>query len=212
MKSTRTGYFVAAVMALAIASCQETPISPMATDMEPSFSFNNGPAEPGNGRSAVVRGQFATDFLTWEETGTDDLAAYHIQANDIFFCGGAGELPVFEFQNVNTPSGNARGVMKLDDAGIAIYRPADLFAAFGSGDFVEICRFLAEDWLYVGTHTMTFHGQLGVGPTFGWSGHGDVTDPSGASFRYSERAQYVASDVGFDEKVFDINVRRRGGS
>lgn len=211
MKTMRTKSFVAAVMALAIAGCQEVPTSPTAQDVEPSFNFANGPEVPGNGNSAVVRGEASFDFLTWEETGTDDLMAYHIQANDIFFCDGTGGLPVFDFQDVLTPSGTARGIVQLDDGGVAIYRPLDFFDAFDGGD-EEWCRFLAEDWLYIGTHDLRIVGQLGAGPTFGWTGHGDVTDPSGAPFRYSERATYLVLDEApfFVEQVFDINVRPRG--
>lgn len=209
MNATRTTSFVTAIVALAMVGCQETPTGPAASDAVPSFNYANGPAAPGNGNSAVVRSDASFDFLSWEETGTDDLMAYHIQANDIFFCGGTGGLPVLDVQDVLSPSGTARGIVQLDDAGVAIYRPAEFFDAFGAG-FEEFCRFLAEDWLYIGTHRFQIVGQLGVGPTFGWTAHGDVTDQDGAPFLYSERATYVATGEGFREVVFEIDVQPKG--
>jgi hypothetical protein len=200
---------VAAILALVIAGCQEAPTSPTADDVAPSFNFVNGPEAPGNGNSAVLRLGASFDFLTFEETGTDDLLAYHIQANDIFFCGGTGAYPVLDIQAVQTPSGMMRGIVHLDDAPVAIYRPADFFAAFFAG-FDEWCEFMTNEWLYVGSHRLRIVGQLGVGPTFGWTANGDVTDQSGASFRYAERVTFVVTDQGPEQKVFEIDVRPKG--
>ena len=209
MNMTRFFPLFVGVVALATLGCQELPTTYTAPELAASLDYTNGPASPGNGHSAVLRSQFSVDFLTWEETGGDDLLAYHIQGDDIFFCGGNTGLPVFDHQEVATPAGIMRAVSRLDGAGIAIYRPADFFAAAGAG-FGPFCTFISDEWLYRGTHDFVIRGILDdgsvPGPTFGWSANGHVTDPSGKRFRYSERATYLVTDFGPQEIVFDISV------
>ncbi|HSH75723.1 MAG TPA: hypothetical protein VLA09_08580 [Longimicrobiales bacterium] len=204
MKQTRTSWVVATVMALAIVGCQETPISPTASDLEPSFNFSNGPESPGG--SGVIRFEDWFGFLSWE-WGEGGLFAFHFDTADLLICGGEGPDPTGDFQLVPTPAGVLRDIILVPDTPITIYSAADaLPIIFGQVPPLEACRILAEDWLYRGTHSMTVTGLIGLGQSFGWNGHGDVVDQSGAPFRYSETARIV----GFEEKVFDIDVQPRG--
>lgn len=204
MKTTRASWLVATVMALALVGCHETPISPTAADLEPSFNFSNGPASPGN--SGVIRFGDSFGFLSWEES-EGGLFAFHFQNADLPICGGSGLDPTGDFQIVPTPAGLLRDIIQVTDTPISIYSSAvALPIIFGQVPPLEACRILAEDWLYRGTHSMTVTGLIGLGQSFGWNGHGDVVDQSGAPFRYSETARIV----GFEEKVFDIDVQPRG--
>lgn len=212
MKKTRPAPFVVGVMALAIVGCQEAPNGPMASDQEPSFNFTNGPQSPG--KSGVFRFEGSFGFLTWEET-EGGLLAFHFETADLPPCGGSGLDPDGDFQIVANPAGVTRGIIRVTDTPIYIYDAADALALLFADPplpFPVVCQFLADDWIYGGTHTFQVLGALGEGPSFGWNGHGDVVDPSGGSFRYSERATYVAVDEAPVEQVFDINVRPRGGN
>ncbi|HSH76184.1 MAG TPA: hypothetical protein VLA09_10915 [Longimicrobiales bacterium] len=204
MKATCPSWFVAAVMALATVGCQETPISPAAADLEPSFNFSNGPDSPGN--SGVIRFEGAFGFLSWEES-EGGLFAFHFENADLPICGGSGLDPTGDVQIVATTAGLLRDIIQVPDTPISIYSAAVVLPIiFGQIPPDEGCQILADDWLYRGTHTMTVTGLIGAGQSFGWSGYGDVWDPDGNQFNYTETARIV----GFEEKLFDIEVRPRG--
>jgi hypothetical protein len=182
------------VFALATIACQNPATSTTAPEA-PALNFTNGPASPGN--SGVMRFQSPELFGTFsDESG---LVALHF--SESFFCNG-GDLPVFEGQEVMTPAGIVRAITHVTDAPIYIYRAEDLDVPDD-----EFCSFVANGWVYQGTHDLILTGDFaGRGPTIGWSGHGDVSDHDGAIFRYSEHQNAVVQKDG-TLKWLNENIR-----
>ena len=83
------------------------------------------------------------------------------------------------------------------------------FLAALSGD---LCGFLADEWLYQGNHRLTLVGDFSAGgTTLGWSAHGNVFDPSGDLFRYTEAQTAVVEKDGTVRFLNeDIRVHRIG--
>ena len=193
------------VASLAVGCTDETaPTAATEAVAGPSFNFTNGPDNPG--ASIVFRfDNIGGNFLL---TTDGELFVRHFQSDDIFFCGGSQGFPNWTFNDVWQffPEFPAvfRELAKSGEIPVFIYPP------FPGGDF---CDFLANDWLYKGTHTLVnpdnnFFWFLGVGDqdSFGWSAHGFVEDPSGNRFRYTEEFRIIVHGPCCDPADFTINV------
>jgi hypothetical protein len=149
--------------------------------------FINGPENPGN--SGVYR--FEDYFFVWTTDPERDLTATHYRSDDWTLCGGAYGFEPAEIQWVTNPRGVAEAVRQLvkdDDAPVLIYQTS---AQPGWGDFAAQCEFLANGWLFRGTHrTVANDNDLFLGGpganSFGWRMHGTVYDHDGNECRYQE--------------------------
>lgn len=174
---------------LAVAGCEQEPVGPTVDpSAEPAtLSFLNGPENPGN--SGVVRFEDVT--LVFTSDPQRDLIATHYQSDDWTLCGGANGFETAEIQWVTNPRGvfeAIRQLFKIDDAPVLIYRTSE---QPGWGDFAAQCAFLADGWLYRGTHRAVANDNdlFGTGPganSFGWRAHGTVFDHDGNECRYTE--------------------------
>lgn len=131
--------------------------------------------------SGVFRGQDV--FVVFTTDPKRDVVAAHFRADDFLGCGGGSDFELSQFQRVNNQEDVRRVISEMRDAPIFIYRLSD-----PEPDF---CKFLSENWLYQGTHTLATRDNdvFVAGPganAFGFSGHGTVYDRSGARHRYSE--------------------------
>ena len=202
MKMTRITPFI--VGAFAIVGCHDATPGPTAPDA-PLFNFTNGPDNPG--KSIVIR--FQSHDVFGASDGAGVLIAFHLASDAVgpFGCGPA-DLPVFDTQFINTAAGIARSITHVNDAPVYIYSFPNFLAAL-SGD---LCGFLADEWLYQGNHRLTLVGDFSAGgTTLGWSAHGNVFDPSGDLFRYTEAQTAVVEKDGTVRFLNeDIRVHRIG--
>ena len=197
------------ILALALA-CEDQPVAPQVDQSveAPAFNFMNGPANPGN--SGVYRFQDWT--LLWTTDPQRDLGATHYQSDDWLSCGGTQGFPLSDVQLVTNPQGAHDAVHQLAKAGdipVLIYRLSDVP---GWSNPAVMCAFLADGWLYRGTHRMvlTDNDLFVDGPganAFGMSAHGTVEDPSGTPCTYTEQQRAVSLPNGeFKTTVENIRV------
>lgn len=208
------------IVLLAFAACSDTPAAPEirsssdapalpgATPVVETLSgFLNGPESPGN--SGVYR--FQDVFVVVTTDPARDVFAVHAQADDLSLCGGDSGFELSDIQFVENQETVIRMLLKLDDAPIFLYRLSDQEPDF--------CRFLTENWVYQGTHSLVqtdnnldaFLNNTGAN-SFGWSARGTVYDRDGNRCRYHEHQNAVWSpDRSFFEwKNEDITVNCQG--
>jgi hypothetical protein len=164
---------------------------------------------PGN--SGVYRFQDWT--WLWSTDPQRDLMATHLQSDDWLNCGGTQGFALSDVQFVTNPQGAHDAVHQLAKAGdipVLIYRISE---SPGWSDPAVMCAFLADDWLYRGTHRMvvTDNDLYTSGPganSFGMSAHGTVYDPSGTPCTYSEQQHgVVLPDGTLKATVENIRIR-----
>jgi len=198
------------ILALALA-CEAQPTAPPVDQSAdaPALSFMNGPMNPGN--SGVYRFQDVT--WVWTTDPQRDVGATHYRSDDWIACGGTQDFVPSDVQLVTNPQGAHDAIHQLAKAGdipVVIYRISELP---GWSDPDAMCAYLAENWLYRGTHRMlvTDNDLFTSGPganSFGMSAHGTVYDQSGAPCTYSEKQQAVIlPDGSFKTTVENIRIR-----
>lgn len=185
-----------AVLALFVAvSCDQQPAAPQADQVAelPTLSFVNGPQNPGN--SPIDR-EF--DIWCYWCASTDvvrDLYATHQNPWE-YFCN-AGPTVQWDYQKIN----NGREIVNAQTRNqpLYIFDMSDLFDAYAiglGGDWDSFCTFVADEWLFQGTHDMNV--------TESWSGEwrkskghdqmmgtGVVYDHAANEYEYSEKQKYV---------------------
>jgi len=179
-----------AVLALFVAvSCDQQPAAPQADQVAeaPVFNFANGPEYPG--KSPLARSHFDDECLWCESNDpASDLYAIHYEAWENY-CNGAPELTAWDYQE-NTHDRQNYNAQARDQA-LYIYDWSDLFDAFIAG---ELCPFLADGWLYQGTHDMNFNGSWSADFSKGHDqmmGTGLVYDHADNPYTYTEKQKYV---------------------
>jgi hypothetical protein len=182
------------VVALALfvaASCDQQPLEPQADQIAeaPTFNFVDGPANPGN--SGVDR--WVGRRHHWTDTTDPDrgLAAAHYQADDIGFCGGSQDRPAWDMQVVEKGNGGATQNAQMRDAPIFIYDLGNLNTACDIS-IVSCCTFLADEYLYKGTHDATANDNSWWDTedqkqnVWQYKAYGVVYDRNGKKYRYRE--------------------------
>jgi len=182
-----------AVLALFVAvSCDQQPAAPQADQVAelPTLTFINGPQNPGN--SPIDR-EF-DEWCFWCAT-TDvekDFYATHQSAWE-YFCN-AGPTVQWDYQEIN----NGRLIINAQtrDQPLFIYDMSDFFATYAAGDQEAWCTYLADEWLYEGTHDMTAT-ESWAGEWIVSEGHqqmignGQVHDHAGNQYKYSEKQKWM---------------------
>ena len=190
--------FVVALVLFVAVNCDQQPIEPAeeAVAEAPNLNFTNGPDHPGN--SPVTRGYWDEGCFWCESSDpAGNLYALHYQVDDIFYCGGGSGFAGWDYQGVNNNSGSLWNQQAKSDEPVFIYDMAALFAAFDGGNgFPEpFCTFIAEEWLYAGTHDMIAIDKWMANNTSAYStfkANGFVYDPDGNRFRYREHQRWDA--------------------
>lgn len=160
---------------------------------EPSLNLITQLTEPR--MSSVLR---VLDVVLITSTDPErDLLAVHFQGDDFLFCGGAGFFELAETQPDNGQDGHVQGTNQLINAPIFIYRSSDLPCAPGQ----ERRRFLADDWLYKGIHTVMGQRDGSSAPgsgvnSLGYHATGVVFDQAGNRYTYSETQNLLVSPDG----------------
>jgi len=180
---------LAFLVALLAVSCDQQPVGPQSEQVAelPTLSFINGPQNPGN--SPIDRS--FDEWCYWCAT-TDlvrDLYATHQNPWE-YFCNG-GPLVQWDWQEIN----NGKQIINAQTRGqpLYIFDMSDLFEAF-AGEWEAFCTFVADEWLYQGTHDMnaneTWNGDFSKGYTQ-MMGTGLVYDHAGTPYEYSEKQKYM---------------------
>jgi hypothetical protein len=196
------------VCVLALVSCSDdVGYQPPVDDTPVSLdNFTNGPDSPGNS------GVFRFDDGVLIATTTDparDLVAYHVFAEDWIGCGGGSGFPLADVQGVETPNGVIHLVGRYYDIPVYIHRLSDVPVG---GTQEEFCDFLANDWLYRGTHDLIytdsdFLGTANAVASYGWRAHGTVFDPAGEQFHYTEAQRALFDTQTFETTWVVENIR-----
>lgn len=193
MKALRIPAALLLLAALVVGcSDQNAPTASTQTLLNPLFNFMNGPDNPG--KSGVFR--FESVVFVASTDPDRDLLAFHFQADDWIGCGGSSGFEESDVQWVTNPQEAHEAVKSLAQSG-----ETPVFIYWLSDPEPDFCKFLAENWLYKGTHSVLVHdNDLFVsGPganSFGWSAHGTVYDPSGTRCKYSENQNALISPDG----------------
>jgi hypothetical protein len=200
------GTVVAILLMVGLIACGQgdVPSQPSALGLPSHDEIEKVPANPGN--SGVFR--FEDVLITNSTDPGRDLIAWHIFAENWTGCGGTENFPLADVQTIETPSGAVHWVGVHSEIPVYIYRLSE-WNALGNA---EICDFLANDWLYRGTHTMRATAndvtQAGHGAsTFGWSAHGVVEDPAGTVYRYTEQQRAIFDQRTGNAKWMTENIR-----
>lgn len=205
---------------LVLAACSDTPSAPESAGSadrpaspgvtpaaETLSGFLNGPESPGN--SGVFR--FQDVFVVITTDPDRDVFAVHAQADDLFLCGGDSDFELSDIQFVENQETFIRMLLKLEDAPIFLYRNSD--------PEPDLCKFLNENWLYNGTHSLVqtdnnldaFLNDRGAN-SFGWAARGTVYDKEGNRCKYHEHQNAVWSPdrSSLEWKNEDITVNCQG--
>ena len=181
-----------AVLAMFVAaSCDQQPVEPQADQVAeaPAFNFMDGPENPGN--SGVDRWVGRRQHWTHTTDPVRDLWAAHYQADDIGFCGGSQNRPAWDMQVVEKGNGGATMNAQMRDAPVFIYDLGDHNAACADPS-PSCCIFLAEDYLYKGTHDATSNDNSWWDTedqkqnVWQYKAKGIVYDRDGNKYRYRE--------------------------
>lgn len=160
---------------------------------EPTLNLINERTEPRV--SSVLR---VLDVFVITSTDPDrDLLAVHFQGDDYLFCGDADFFQLADSHWESGQEGNFPEANQLVDAPIFIYRSSDFPHAPGQ----DRRRFLAEDWLYRGIHTVMSHnvGDFGArsgAQSLSYAATGVVFDQAGNRYTYSENQNLLVSPDG----------------
>jgi len=190
------------LMPFLLLGCGEEPATPN-FDKGPSFNFMNGPDIPGG--SNIFRVQGIPFTFSWDPDR--DVLAAHFQADNAPFCGGE-PFALWDLQAVNNQDDVYRTLWQLRDAPIFIYRFSD-----PEPDF---CKLLLENWLYQGTHSMSFTDNdfFDAAPgaeSFNLMGHGTVFDRDGKRYHYTEHQNgLIAPDGTYRVINEDILITTQG--
>jgi hypothetical protein len=186
------------LLAAGLACEPAQPAAPTAAEPSatPSFGTSNGPANPGNGHSFIIRSLDEFFLSTVDEE--QDLVVRHYNTEDIDFCGGSTPVPLAEAQLKLTP-GAAIYHWKTGFIPVYIYRLSELPPQDVSPEF---CAALKTAWIYRGMHHLRNHdNNLFFDPSrnnsFGWNAQGKVFDRAGVQHSYKESLQVVADPEPF---------------
>lgn len=181
------------LVALFVVSCDQQPAAPQADQVVelPTLSFVNGPQNPGN--SPIDR-EF--DIWCYWCASTDivrDLYATHQNPWE-YFCN-AGPTVQWDFQEID----NGRLIINAQTRGqpLYIFDMSDLFEAYFigiGGDWDSFCTFVADEWLFQGTHDMDANESWNADFSKGLTqmmGTGLVYDHAGNPYTYTEKQKYV---------------------
>ena len=188
------------VCVLALVSCgddgtYQPPVDDTTTALD---NFLNGPENPGKSGVFRIDGGVLVAGTTDPER---DLVAYHFFAEDWVGCGGSSGFALADVQVVETPNGVTHVIGQYHDIPVYIHRLSDLPVG---APMEEFCDFLANDWLYYGTHDLIYTdndltGVSNAVASFGWRAHGEVFDRAGEQFHYTENQKAL-----FDTETFEF--------
>jgi hypothetical protein len=192
------------LLSLLLAACTDTQ-DPL--DQQPVFNYTNG--------KHVIEQADIYRFADRYWVGTTDgvlFAAHYDAINDHPLCDADAEGALWYDQmkgDINTWVGEAiRYVGQLRDAPVTIYpfvpypQPwQPLFDDNGEPipeNVAVLCDWLDNDWLYRGTHNVTwtdnditgFDDTPGIN-SWGWAANGNVMDQIGDGYKYHENQHYL---------------------
>jgi hypothetical protein len=198
-----------ALAMLVAVSCDQQPVEPQTDQVAeaPAFNFMSGPKNPGNSGIDRWNGRRFSNNTTDPERG---LLAAHYQADNIGFCGGSEDKPAWDMQRVQKGNGGATLNAQLRDAPVFIYDLGNHVTACTSSPPSEsCCIFLADEYLYKGTHDATANDNSWWDTedqkqnVWQFKFNGIVYDPDGNKYRYREH-QKAFYDFDALEEIWTI--------
>lgn len=204
-----------AVALLVAASCDQQPAEPPTADNgTPTFTYLNGPENPGE--SDVYR--WSGQFIFWTGHDALNLDAEYVPAEDLgdyigaYDCGGSQDFPRWDMQSSGQPDMEHEHLMGLRrDTPVYVYELDAISEAWNSGDNTTFCDFMASEWLYKGEIHMVYTdnnwwGNPDYANPFGFRANGFVVDPDGNPYNYREHVKLLCNQVTCDVTHDELDI------